>query len=166
MTKNESELDKAYLSGLDASLWWGKFSEFLYTTNEGIAVRKELKKDYLIWQEKELGRDPAKGLLEWQVLFQKLFPGIENEEEKKTKGKRKGKKAGSKNSKAISTEKTKKKAEVSPSGIKKPKKIENKPRKIELQKQKPEVKKVTKAKGAKASSGAKTNKEIKFKNIK
>ena len=176
MTKNESELDQAYLAGLDASLWWGKFSEFLYATNEGATIRRELQKDYLAWQQEELGRDPAKGLLTWQALFKKLFPDVREGEEEHGRKKSGGKKKTQKKAAEVK----KKEVKVSPNGVKKPRKIENKPRKIELK----NTKKVTteKTKGSTAAvknnakvgakngvggvNGTKTKKEIKFKNIK
>lgn len=118
MQNFEQELEEAYLAGLDASLWWGKFSEFLYETNEGKQIRKELQADYLTWQKEELSRDPKQGLLTWQEMFRKLFPDEEQAKTKKTN---------------LGEKRKKKEKKVSPHGIKKPKTVE-KPRKTEISK--------------------------------
>lgn len=175
MKAESNELIEAYLAGLDASLWWGKFSEFLYGTAEGEAVRKELQKDFLTWQVEELGRDPHKGLLSWQKMWNKLFPDDEEIERKKKShktAKSVKSRAGARNSRETKQgqDKTGNKREtvkiVSKNGVKKPKAVA-KPRKIELKKEsKSEVSALVKSgnNGVRKTKGAGSLKGVKNKN--
>jgi len=70
----DKDLEKAYMAGLDASLWWQKFVEFLYETPGGREVRRELARDYVTWQKQTQEFNPQARLIVWQEMFEKMFP--------------------------------------------------------------------------------------------
>ena len=71
----DKDLEKAYMAGLDASVWWQKFVEYLYDTPAGKEMRRELAADFVAWQKQESEFNPRAKVMAWQEMFEKLFPG-------------------------------------------------------------------------------------------
>ena len=67
-----------------------KFVEFLEQTSEGEKIRKELEKDFITWQKKELGLPSSKQkLMTVKQFMAKMFPENLKAEKKLINKKRK-----------------------------------------------------------------------------